>query len=1348
MTAPIIGEGKNPYVGPRTFAYEDRHVFFGREREARNLLARVVSERLLLFCAQSGAGKSSLINTQLLPSLREEEDFNVLPVGRVGGDLPLGLDVDNPYVFNLMISLAQNGAPVDLLAGLTISDFLAQLVSDDGEAWRYEPVVQRETNDKPARTNDATTQERFVLVIDQFEEIITSHPGYWPERENFFRQLDQALSNHPNLWVVLTLREDYVAALDPYAPLMFNRLRARFYMERMGAAAALDAICRPAELGGRPFAAGVAEQLLDNLRLVRSFGQDGLVVGEHVEPVQLQVVCYQLWENIKYHSPGPINADDLQEAGDVDRALVQFYRETLAFTLTDVPILLTERRLRDWFDNELITSAGTRGLVRQDRDTTGSLPNAVVVRLQKRFLVHAETRSGNTWIELVHDRFVEPIRDDNQAWRAEHLTIFQRQAALWEERNRPSGFILSGEALAEAEHLAAQSEYLEPHEKEFLIVCQQAQMVALRERQQNRRIRMLAVVASVVAVVAILAAVISVIFFRDARVKETEAQRQTRLARAGELAAQSQAVAQRDPELGIILALEALTQTMSFDEPASIVAQEALQNALNGYAGPVLSDHSGPIHDAAISQDSRWLVTGGWDGEIRVWDLAHPENEPVKLSAHAPSVRAVSITPDGRWLVSGGEDNAIRFWNLRDLAQPPIQRTLHQGPVTTIAISRDSHWVATGSEDASVQLIRITNDPAHPIGYTIPLEGHQKSVTSLAFDRDSHWLASGSQDATIRLWDVTAWDVSTPVDTLSGHSAGITDLEITSDGRWLASASRDDTVRLWRLDNADPARDPVVLRGHTDSIMDIAITPDSRQLVSVSLDGIALLWDLSATDPAASSHPLYDGYEAGVTAVTVSPSGRWVVTGANNNTARLFDLASDSPGPTSFVMRGHIGAMSGILVSPDERWIVTFSADRTARLWNLLSTSQSTSLAFRAHSRSLTTVATVPGNQWFVTGSADYTARLWRMNDTTPSTSVELQGHTGRINALAVSGDGHWLGTASSDGTARLWDLTASDPTTSSFVLTGHTGSVNRIIISPDHHWVVTGASDGSVRFWDLQASDPARDPIIHPVHTGAITVLIMSPDGNWLVSAGVDKRLWLWDLSSGVHAVKRIALEGHIEVVTAAAISPDSYRLATGSLDGMIHVWSLSEPGKLIAPLTGHKGAIRSLAFSSDGKWLASGSSDHSVRLWNETPTNQWLIARPLDIDAGEVAQVVFSPDTHWLVTVSSDYVVRVWDLTSQPPASSSMSFLGHEGRIMQVAITSDSRYVLTAGSDTTARLWHLDAQELYSFACQVVGRNLPQQEWERYFAGQTYRPTCPDLLNESAKQHRPDRNWSEHDS
>ena len=50
MTLPT-----NPYVGPRTFSEEDRRFFFGREREARDLTARILSERLLLFYAQSAS---------------------------------------------------------------------------------------------------------------------------------------------------------------------------------------------------------------------------------------------------------------------------------------------------------------------------------------------------------------------------------------------------------------------------------------------------------------------------------------------------------------------------------------------------------------------------------------------------------------------------------------------------------------------------------------------------------------------------------------------------------------------------------------------------------------------------------------------------------------------------------------------------------------------------------------------------------------------------------------------------------------------------------------------------------------------------------------------------------------------------------------------------------------------------------------------------------------------------------------------------------------------------------------------------------------------------------------------
>src|ERR671922_1335191 len=76
----------NPYVGPRMFRTDEGNLFFGREREALDLLSLVVSDRLVLFYAQSGAGKSSLINTRLIPDLRDEGDFKIFPVGRIRRD--------------------------------------------------------------------------------------------------------------------------------------------------------------------------------------------------------------------------------------------------------------------------------------------------------------------------------------------------------------------------------------------------------------------------------------------------------------------------------------------------------------------------------------------------------------------------------------------------------------------------------------------------------------------------------------------------------------------------------------------------------------------------------------------------------------------------------------------------------------------------------------------------------------------------------------------------------------------------------------------------------------------------------------------------------------------------------------------------------------------------------------------------------------------------------------------------------------------------------------------------------------------------------------------------------------
>ena len=79
-----------PYVGPRPFERKDQALFFGRDREARELLSLVVAHEAVLLYAQSGAGKTSLLNARLIPLL-EEKGFQVLPTARVRGSIPEGI---------------------------------------------------------------------------------------------------------------------------------------------------------------------------------------------------------------------------------------------------------------------------------------------------------------------------------------------------------------------------------------------------------------------------------------------------------------------------------------------------------------------------------------------------------------------------------------------------------------------------------------------------------------------------------------------------------------------------------------------------------------------------------------------------------------------------------------------------------------------------------------------------------------------------------------------------------------------------------------------------------------------------------------------------------------------------------------------------------------------------------------------------------------------------------------------------------------------------------------------------------------------------------------------------------
>src|SRR5438105_2123234 len=111
-----------PYVGPRPFKREDADFFFGRDREANDLRSLIISHSEVLLYAQSGAGKTSLINAKLW-TLLEDDDLEVLPIASVKGPQPI-FKVANVYVFNALVSWRNKSVTADDPTRMTLREFL------------------------------------------------------------------------------------------------------------------------------------------------------------------------------------------------------------------------------------------------------------------------------------------------------------------------------------------------------------------------------------------------------------------------------------------------------------------------------------------------------------------------------------------------------------------------------------------------------------------------------------------------------------------------------------------------------------------------------------------------------------------------------------------------------------------------------------------------------------------------------------------------------------------------------------------------------------------------------------------------------------------------------------------------------------------------------------------------------------------------------------------------------------------------------------------------------------------------------------------------------------------------
>ena len=106
--------------------------------------------------------------------------------------------------------------------------------------------------------------------------------------------------------------------------------------------------------------------------------------------------------------------------------------------------------------------------------------------------------------------------------------------------------------------------------------------------------------------------------------------------------------------------------------------------------------------------------------------------------------------------------------------------------------------------------------------------------------------------------------------------------------------------RVWNVETAESL---LTLSGHTASVTSVGFSPDMARIITGSQDQAAKLWDAKTGDTKVGKEILtLSRHTEDVTSVAFSPDGRQVLTGSRDGTAVIW-LSQDWPGAVDVAVR-------------------------------------------------------------------------------------------------------------------------------------------------------------------------------------------------------------------------------------------------------------------------------------------------------------------------------------------------------------------------------------------------------------------------------------------------------------
>ncbi|KAF7791219.1 hypothetical protein EIP86_002233 [Pleurotus ostreatoroseus] len=576
------------------------------------------------------------------------------------------------------------------------------------------------------------------------------------------------------------------------------------------------------------------------------------------------------------------------------------------------------------------------------------------------------------------------------------------------------------------------------------------------------------------------------------------------------------------------------------------------------------------------------LVTASVDTRIRIFDLGKAAERArtggvvraeAVLEGHVSVPRGLDVSRDGRWLVSGGRDAVVLVWDISGMDQ-------RQGGVKKKGKGKEREGAAPTlvrtipvlERVEAVGLLRQDQD-----------QGGAGSTSGADTGKEALQVYTAGEKGVVRVWDARRGEVLYTL----GHeleadaaAAGedqeeqrqIVDAMYVPQADTLVAVHADQNILFHSLRTRTLARQLV---GFNDEIVDAAFlspllpplssshaspsTPAQPQPQPADVDTHVALATNSSLIRVYARGALDARLLAGHTDIVLcldrGAQGRLLASGSKDRAARIWapvrraaadsDANSDSD-PTSrpdadsvpawgcvAVCEGHaesVGAVALARADADAappRFLFTGSQDRTIKMWDLSSVPQTavpgdapvkckSLTTHRAHEKDINALDVAPHDRLLVSGSQDRTAKVWAVEYSSAGAGGVVRGELRLLGTCRGHKRGVWsvrfgraervLATGSGDRTVRLWSL---EDFSCVKTFEGHANSVLRVDFVNAGMQMVSAASDGLVKLWNVRTEECMATM---DGHEDKVWALAVSSDERTIVSGAADSVVTFWE--------------------------------------------------------------------------------------------------------------------------------------------------------------------------------------------------------------------------------------------